>query len=96
MSIPTTVGAPSLENPNTVGAGYANALLSGDEEMQACFRQAFTAEQLLDALSTQVLVMGRRLARRNSVTPTQVGDALVYAAKILESHDLLNQLGGTA
>ena len=66
-----------------VGAGYMAALLAGDDFLIACYRQAFSPDELLDAVAAPIKTLGRYLAYHEAKTPTEVGDALVRAYRHL-------------
>lgn len=74
---------------NVLGAAYLQALFAGDDELAKALRGAHSDADLLDALTPQLLVLGRRIATDSDRTLTEVGDALVRAA-----HGLASLVGG--
>ena len=73
---------------NVVGAGYLHALYNDDADMVAHFREAFTAEELLDSLTVgsnaPVMILGRRCAVHERKTLEEYGAALVKTAALMQ------------
>lgn len=68
-----------------LGASYVAAVLAGDTVMMASYVEANGAQAVLDALTSQILVLGRRVAVDEDRALTQVGDAMVAAARALDA-----------
>lgn len=60
-------------------AGYVAAVISEQDQLAACFREAFTPDELLDAIDTPLRVFGRYVALTADITLIEACDALVKA-----------------
>lgn len=79
---------PRPGHNRVLGASYLSAVLHDDRDMVAAYRDAYDAGELLDALSSQLVVMGNRIATTSNRTPGEVGDDMVAAATgIQRMHD---------
>lgn len=67
-----------------VGAGYLSALLAGDEHLAADYLIAFTPAEILTAITGPLRLLAMYLSYHTQSSPTEIGDALVYAALKLE------------
>lgn len=73
---------------NVVGAGYVAAMLAGDDELSRAYEEAFSSAELLSAVHSQLLILGRRVAAESNRTVAELGDHLVGAALLLQQLDI--------
>jgi hypothetical protein len=73
-----------VNSPGVVGAGYVAAMLTGDDELSAAYEVAFSPTELLQALHSQLLILGRRVAVDSNRTPAELGDQLIGAALLVQ------------
>lgn len=62
---------------DVTGAGYIGAIFSSSELLVEDYRKAFSAEELLDALTTPLHTVGLYLAKYADCTPAEAGDAVI-------------------
>jgi hypothetical protein len=71
-----------MSNPpanGVAGAGYLSAVITNSDELAARYREAFSADELLEAITAPLRTLGRYLTYRAHCTPVEAGDALVHA-----------------
>lgn len=66
-----------------LGASYVSALLTEDEQALAMYRASYNSVQLLRAVGSQIVILGRRVAVESGRTMAELGADLVEAAELL-------------